>query len=233
MPDFTPARNAAAMRQSLVSLVITLVVMGLLLFVPAGTIDWPLGWWFGAAFVVCTLVAIAIIWRVNPEIFAARSRVQAGTKAWDYIFIVLVMAGFALVLPVAGFDHRFSWSAMPGWVIGLGYVLFVLCFVGVFWLLVVFWHFEPGVRIQSDRGQTVIDTGPYAIVRHPGYISGALLVLSMPLMLGSWWALLPALMATIALAARTPFEERTLRAELPGYADYTQRVKYRWVPGVW
>jgi protein-S-isoprenylcysteine O-methyltransferase Ste14 len=79
----------------------------------------------------------------------------------------------------------------------------------------------------------VIDTGPYAIVRHPGYISGALLVLSMPLMLGSWWALLPALMATIALAARTPLEERTLRAELPGYADYTQRVKYRWVPGVW
>jgi protein-S-isoprenylcysteine O-methyltransferase Ste14 len=233
MSDFTAARNAAAMRKSLVSLVITLVIMGLLLFVPAGTPDWPLGWWFGAAFIVCTLVAIAIIWRANPEIFSARSRVQAGTKAWDYIFIVLVMAGFALVLPVAGFDHRFGWSAMPGWVIGLGYVLFVLSYAGEIWPQAVNRHFEPGVRIQSDRGQTVIDTGPYAIVRHPGYISGALLVLSMPLMLGSWWALLPALMATIALAARTPLEERTLRAELPGYADYTQRVKYRWVPGVW
>jgi protein-S-isoprenylcysteine O-methyltransferase Ste14 len=233
MSDFTPARNAAAMRKSLVSLVITLVIMGLLLFVPAGTLDWPLGWWFGAAFIVCTLVAIAIIWRANPEIFSARSRVQAGTKAWDYIFIVLVMAGFALVLPVAGFDHRFGWSAMPAWAIGLGYVLFVLSYAGEIWPQAVNRHFEPGVRIQSDRGQTVIDTGPYAIVRHPGYISGALLVLSMPLMLGSWWALLPALMATIALAARTPLEERTLRAELPGYADYTQRVKYRWVPGVW
>ena len=122
---------------------------------------------------------------------------------------------------------------MPDWVVWLGYALFVLSFAGQTWPQAVNRHFEPGVRIQSDRGQTVIDTGPYAIVRHPGYTSGSLLALSVPLCLGSWWALLPALVVVAGLAVRTPFEERTLRAELPGYTEYTQRVKWRWVPGVW
>src|SRR5882724_9747551 len=222
MPQTTDAKNAAAARQSFVSLAITLVVMGLLLFVPAGTLNWPFGWWFAVSFLVAVLIAIAIIWRLNPEIFAARSRVQAGTKAWDYVFISLVMIGFIGVLPVAGLDFRFGWSAVPGWVTGLGYVLFVLSFAGQIWPQAVNRHFEPGVRIQQDRGQTVIDTGPYAIVRHPGYISGSLLALSIPLMLGSWWALLPALLATLSLAVRTTFEERTLNAELPGYTAYTE-----------
>jgi protein-S-isoprenylcysteine O-methyltransferase Ste14 len=232
MPETELTQNRALVR-SLGSLVVTLLVMGVLLFVPAGSIGWTLGWWMIGVFIVCTIIAIAIIWRLNPEIFAARSRVQPGTKAWDYIFIVLVIAGFALVLPVGGFDFRFGWSAMPDWVVGLGYVVFVLSFAGQIWPLAVNRHFEPGVRIQEDRGQTVIDTGPYAIVRHPGYISGSLLVLAMAPMLGSWWALIPALVATLALAVRTTFEERTLRAELPGYTEYMQRVRYRWVPGVW
>jgi protein-S-isoprenylcysteine O-methyltransferase Ste14 len=220
-------------RRSFVSLLVTLVIMGLLLFVPAGTLDWPLGWWFCAAFLVCTLIAVAIIWRLNPEIFVARSRIQPGTKAWDYIFITLAIGGIALVLPVAALDFRFGWSAMPGWGIWLGYLLFVLAYAGSIWPVAVNRHFEPGVRIQTDRGQTVVDTGPYAIVRHPGYISGSLLAWAMALMLASWWALLPALVATPALAVRTTFEDRTLRAELAGYTEYTQRVKYRWVPGVW
>ena len=109
----------------------------------------------------------------------------------------------------------------------------MLSFAGQTWPQAVKRQLEQGVRIQEDRAQTVIEHAPYAIVRHPGYISGALLALSMPLMLASWWALLPALVVTAALAVRTPFEERTLRAGLPGYTEYTQRVKYRWVPGVW
>jgi protein-S-isoprenylcysteine O-methyltransferase Ste14 len=227
------SQDRAAVARGFIALAVTIVLMVVLLFWPAGTLDWPLGWWFIAAFVLCVLIAIAVIWRANPELFTARSRVQPGTKAWDYIFLVLVMGGFIVIPPVAGFDHRFGWSAMPGWVVMLGYVLFVLSFAGQTWPQAVNRHFEPGVRIQSDRGQKVIDTGPYAIVRHPGYISGALLALSMPLMLASWWALIPALVAVAALAVRTPFEERTLRAGLPGYTEYTQRVKYRWVPGVW
>lgn len=232
MPEPTP-QDRAAIARGFVSLVVTIAVMALLLFGSAGTLDWPLGWWFILAFVVCVLIAMAVIWRANPELFTARSRVQPGTKTWDYIFLVLVMGGFIVMPLVAGLDFRFGWSAVPNWVVVFGYVLFVLSFAGQTWPQAVNRHFEPGVRIQTDRGQTVIDTGPYAIVRHPGYISGALLALSIPPMLASWWALIPALVATLALAVRTPFEEKTLRAELPGYTEYAQRVRYRWVPGVW
>jgi protein-S-isoprenylcysteine O-methyltransferase Ste14 len=233
MSNATAITQNAAVVRSFISLVVTLIIMGVLLFAPAGTLDWPLGWWFMAAFVVCTLIAVAVIWRLNPEIFVARSRIQPGTKAWDYFFITAAIGGFALVLPVAALDFRFGWSTVPAWAIWLGYLLFLLAYGGSIWPVAVNRHFEPGVRIQKDRGQTVVDTGPYAIVRHPGYICGSLLAWGMALMLASWWALIPALAATLALAVRTIFEERTLRAELPGYTEYTQRVKYRWVPGVW
>ena len=139
--------QAAAFRRSVGSLVVTIAIIGLLLFVPAGTIDWPLGWWFLGTFVVCTLVAMAIMWRVNPDLFVARSRVQAGTKAWDYVFIALVVGGIALIVPVAGLDFRFGWSSMPGWVIGLGYAVFLAGYAGQVWAQGVNRHFEPGVRL--------------------------------------------------------------------------------------
>ena len=232
MSEPTP-QDRAAIAGGFVALAVTIAVMAVLLFVSAGTVSWSLGWWFIVTFVVCVLIAMAIIWRANPELFTARSRVQPGTKGWDHIFLVLVIGGFMVMPLVAGLDFRFGWSAVPSWVVVVGYVLFVLSFAGQTWPQAVNRHFEPGVRIQEDRGQTVIDTGPYAIVRHPGYISGALLALSIPLMLASWWALIPALVATLALAIRTPLEEKTLRDELPGYTEYRQRVRYRWVPGVW
>jgi protein-S-isoprenylcysteine O-methyltransferase Ste14 len=219
--------------KALIQLVVTVAVIWVLLFASAGTIDWPRAWWFMAAFVVAILVAVALLYRMNPEIFAARSRIQPGTKLWDYIFITLVIGGMTLILPVAGFDKRFGGADAPDWVVVVGYVLFVISFIGQTWPQAVNRHFEPGVRIQEDRGQTVIDTGPYAYVRHPGYISGSLLALSIALVLGSWWALVPVAVVIVGLAVRTVFEERTLRAELAGYIDYTQRVKWRWVPGVW
>ena len=232
MSEHTPAERRAV-AQSLVALAITLIVMGVILFVPAGTINWPRAWWFCGAFLVATLIAMLALWRLNPEIFVARSRVQPGTKPLDYLFISLIMAGFFFVLPVAGLDFRFGGARAPDWVIWLGYVLFAIAYAGEAWPQAVNRHFEPGIRIQSDRGQTVIDTGPYAYVRHPSYSFGGLLAISMALMLGSWWALLPALVVVVGIVPRTLFEERTLRAELPGYTEYTTRVKYRFVPGVW
>jgi protein-S-isoprenylcysteine O-methyltransferase Ste14 len=232
MPQPTAA-DRRAVAQSFVALAITMIVMGVILFVPAGTIDWPHGWWFCGAFILATLIAIAVIWRTNPELFVARSRVQPGTKPLDYLFLTLVMVGFFLILPVAGLDFRFGGAHAPDWVIWAGYVLFFIAFAGETWPQAVNRHFEPGVRIQSDRGQTVIDTGPYAYIRHPGYSFGILLAISMALMLGSWWALLPAALVPLSFLPRTLFEENTLRAELPGYTEYTQRVKWRWVPGLW
>ena len=222
-----------AVAQSLVALAVTLAVMGLLLFVPAGTLSWPRGWWFAIAFLVVTLVAIAALWRLNPEIFVARAKVQRGTKPLDYLYIAVIMLGFFLMLPVAGLDFRFGGDNAPDWVVWVGFICFAVGYAGEAWALRVNRHFEPGIRIQSDRGHTVIDSGPYAYIRHPGYSLAILLTIGMALMLGSWWALLPALLVGVGLVPRTLFEEKTLRAELPGYTEYTQRVKWRFLPGVW
>ncbi|MFK4809504.1 methyltransferase family protein [Devosia sp. ZW T5_3] len=222
-----------ALQKSMISLVVTVVIVAALLFGTAGTFNWLRGWWFMAAFIVAMLVSVGILWRTNPEIFVARSRVQAGTKWWDYIFLVLIIGGLAALLPVAGLDYRFAWLQAPDWLVVVGYLLFVLSFAGQIWPQATNRHFEPGVRIQTDRQHSVVDTGPYSLVRHPGYVSGALLAISVALVLGSLVALLPAAIVIAALATRTIIEDRTLQQELPGYADYALRVRYRWVPGVW
>ena len=104
---------------------------------------------------------------------------------------------------------------------------------GLTWAESVNKHFEPTVRIQTERGHTVVDTGPYTIVRHPGYLAASLLVLGMPLALGSFWALIPAVISYLLLVVRTALEDRTLQDELPGYREYAERVRYRLIPGVW
>jgi protein-S-isoprenylcysteine O-methyltransferase Ste14 len=221
--------------RSIGSLVVTLLAMGVLMFGPAGTLAWPRGWWFIAVLVALVLISMAVLWRLNPEIFAARRTIAAeGTKRWDYVIMAFVFAGFALIPPVAALDDaRFHWAPTPDWLVLLGYLLLIAGFAGLTWAQAVNRHFEPSVRIQTDRGHTVIDTGPYAIVRHPGYITGSVMVVGIALSLGSLWALVPAMIVVIALVVRTLLEEQTLHAELPGYTQYAQRVTRRWIPGVW
>src|SRR5262249_13979053 len=126
-----------------------------------------------------------------------------------------------------------SIAHVPWWVSGIGYALLLAGLAGMTWAESVNKFFEPTVRIQADRGHTVIDTGPYALVRHPGYVAAFLLVLGLPLSLGSYWALVPAVLACVLLIVRTALEDRTLGEELPGYKEYAQRVRYRLVSGVW
>ena len=115
----------------------------------------------------------------------------------------------------------------------LGYLVQLAGWIGVGWAETVNRFFEPGVRIQTERGHHVIDTGPYALIRHPGYFAAVLLFVGIALSLGSWWALIPAGFGSLLLVLRTVWEDRTLHAELPGYAEYAQRVRFRLVPGVW
>ena len=172
--------------------------------------------------------------RVNPEVIAARVNRHEGTKGWDRWVLGLFLPAMASILPVAALDDgRFHWSHVPWWVCGIGYVLLIAGLAGLTWAESVNKFFEPTVRIQADRGHTVIDTGPYALVRHPGYVAAFLLVLGMPLSLGSFWALIPAVISYLLLVVRTALEDRTLQEELPGYKDYARRVRYRLVPGVW
>ncbi len=138
------------------------------------------------------------------------------------------------ILPVAALDAgRFHWSAVPAWAVLSGYVGVLAGIAVTAWAQAVNPFFEPGVRIQSERHQRVIDIGPYRFVRHPGYIAALFLFFGMALALGSFWALVPAALAAALLVLRTSWEDRLLRAELPGYDDYSRRVRWRLVPGVW
>jgi protein-S-isoprenylcysteine O-methyltransferase Ste14 len=219
--------------RSLGSLTVTLLIMAVLLFGAAGTVDWAAAWRYLALFVVVIAIAIAYLWRVDPELFAVRRRPQAGSKSWDFAYVAVTVAAFALILPVAGLDFRFDWLQAPAPLVWLGYLLFIAGFWITSWAQGVNRHFELTVRIQTDRGHKVIDTGPYAVIRHPGYAGGLALGLGTSLALGSPAAVIPVLICCITLALRTLAEESTLEAELPGYAEYMQRVRFRWIPGLW
>jgi len=216
------------------SISVALTVMMVVLFWAAGTIDWRRGWLFFSLFVGLTFFAVAWIRRENPGLFEARRKFQKGTKSWDLVLAPLTMLAFAAVLPVAALDDaRFRWFPTPEWVPLLGYVLLAAGYLGTAWAQSVNPHFEAGVRIQTDRSHKVIDTGPYAHIRHPGYAFSVLMAAGMALSLGSLVALIPTAFAAILLAIRTLAEEAELRRGLDGYAEYAMRVKHRWIPGVW
>lgn len=216
------------------SLAATLLAMGGLMFLPAGTLYWDRGWRFILLFLALTAAAMIYIRRVNPEILVVRRRFQSGSKRWDVVVATLTIMSMAAILPVAGLDDgRFRWSELPEWVVWLACFLFAASYAWIAWAQAVNRHFELTVRIQTDRGHKVIDSAPYAIMRHPGYIGAAGFVIGTALALGSLWALVPAAVAIVLLIGRTLAEEATLAAELPGYSDYMRRIRWRWVPGLW
>ena len=204
------------------------------LFLPAGTWAWPKGWLFLGALLVTGAVGAWCIWRVNPELYAARINPHRGTKRWDKALIGFAIPAMLAIFPVAGLDEgRFHWFPVPWWVCGVGYALFLAGMGIVTWAEAVNKFFEVTVRIQTDRGHKVIDSGPYAVVRHPGYVGGILFCVGAALCLGSVWALIPAGLASALLILRTRWEDQTLQAELPGYKEYVRRVRSRLIPGVW
>jgi len=221
-------------RSTMSRLVVTLVILAVLLFVPAGCITWARGWIFLLVFSLLMAASIVYFTRANPEMFAVRSRVHPCTKQWDKIVISLLFVAILAIPPVAGLDDgRFHWSSMSCWVVALGYLVQLAGWIGVAWAETANRFFEPGVRIQTERGHHVIDTGPYALIRHPGYFAAVLLFVGIALSLGSWWALIPAGFGSLLLVLRTVWEDRTLHTELPGYAAYARRVRFRLIPGVW
>jgi protein-S-isoprenylcysteine O-methyltransferase Ste14 len=170
---------------------------------------------------------------VNPELLIARSRIR-WAKRWDKILGWIMIPAAMAVIPVAALDDgRFHWLPVPQWVCGIGYVLFLLSMAVGTWVGAVNKFAEPAVRIQTERGHKVVDTGPYAIVRHPGYAAGLLLFPGIALALGSLWALVPVGLISLLLILRTQWEDQTLQAELPGYREYTARVRYKLIPGAW
>lgn len=212
-----------------------LVVFGAILFLSAGRLDWAVGWAYLGLNAITQALSSAILIPRQPDMLAGRSGAQRGTKDWDrYLAPAITVAGTLAVIVTAGLDARLGWSAPRGngvWVVGLalafGSQLFVL------WAMASNPFFATTVRIQGERGHHAVRGGPYRLVRHPGYLGSAIYTLVVPLVLGSLWTYIPSVITVLLLVVRTGLEDRTLQAELPGYAEYTAAVRYRLVPGVW
>lgn len=218
--------------RTVLSLAGFLLFLAVALFMPAG-IGWIEGWVFLFVFVLQIVAAAVYLWYKNPEIYVARRAIHRGTKRWDKALLVPLLPSLAAIFPVAGLDRRYHWSSVPLGLLVLGCALLSLGMFVSTWVEAVNKFAEPGVRIQAERGQRVIDTGPYGIVRHPMYAASFLLFAGIALALGSYWALIPAAVASLVLVVRTVLEDRTLQNELDGYKEYAARVRYRLVPGLW
>jgi protein-S-isoprenylcysteine O-methyltransferase Ste14 len=228
----TPEKNDQ--RRLLLYVLASPVFLALFLFLPAGTWLWAKGWLFIGVFYAAAALSWLYLRGANPDILAARINPHQGTERWDRPLVGSLVVSWIAIFPVAALDDgRFHWFPVLWWVCALGYVLFLAGFGILVWAESVNSFFEPTVRIQADRGQTVIDSGPYAIVRHPGYVGGILFFIGSPLLLGSLCGLIPAVLVSLALILRTKWEDQTLQAKLPGYKGYTDRVRFRLIPGVW
>jgi protein-S-isoprenylcysteine O-methyltransferase Ste14 len=155
-------------------------------------------------------------------------------KTWDKVFFAAANVVFLAWLVVMPLDAvRFHWSRMPGWLPVIGALLLLWSFLLFFLTFRENAYLSPAVRLQTERGQTVVSTGPYQYVRHPMYATAIIFIVGTTLLLGSWYGLILGLILVVGVALRAVQEERTLRAELPGYDAYMAQVKYRFIPYVW
>jgi protein-S-isoprenylcysteine O-methyltransferase Ste14 len=233
-PPPTPSKAACAAKVVLQTGVTFAWFIGSL-FVAAGRLDWIRGWIWVSSSVVCMTAVGLIVHRRNPGLLEARSKWRRqDTKRFDKIFIAAFMPLVLIHPAVAGLDVcRYHWTSMTFAFVYPGVLLLCGASAMITWVLVVNPFAESTVRIQSDREQIVITSGPYRFVRHPMYVGMIVMYVANSLILGSVWALvLSALLATLIIW-RTTLEDRTLRDELAGYQNYAERTRYRLLPGVW
>jgi protein-S-isoprenylcysteine O-methyltransferase Ste14 len=207
-----------------------------IIFISAGTLHWLWGWVFVIVLALSLIAHPLILLPINPELLAERQKgsLDEGVKSWDKWITMLSGALMVLSWIIAGLDFRWGWSPPLPLAVHLAGLLFTLLGYGLFmWAMASNAFFSEGVRIQTERGHTVASGGPYAVVRHPGYVGVIVAHLATPFLLGSLWALIPSAVLAALFVLRTSLEDKTLTAELPGYEDYTQETRYRLLPGIW
>ncbi|TPK42778.1 isoprenylcysteine carboxylmethyltransferase family protein [Mesorhizobium sp. B2-5-4] len=210
-------------------------VMGALLFLSAGTLYWPGAWVYLVMMVGLSLTLGVVLARRDPGLMNERlsSPIQKNQTAADKILLSILLLAILGWQIFMGFDFRFGWSAVPVWVQVIGAAVVLLSIWIRYLTMVVNSFAAPVVKIQEERGQRVITTGPYSYVRHPRYAGAILFFAGTALLLGSWWGLASVLVFVVLLAIRTFIEEKTLRTGLRGYDDYAAQVRYRLIPLVW
>jgi protein-S-isoprenylcysteine O-methyltransferase Ste14 len=216
------------------------VLGGLLLlmavfFISAGRTDLPRAWFFFGLYFVSLLLNMVILLKFNPEIIRARSEIIRGEmKWWDKVFGVLYTVFIRSMFIICGLDvGRFNISSTGVEFFAVGMIIFAVGWMFVAWSMVENKFFETTVRIQKERDQRVVSTGPYAVVRHPGYVGMILFYGCAPLIIGSLYGLIPALLLAFSFIFRTHFEDKMLYEELSGYEEYTRKVRYRLLPFIW
>jgi len=225
-PPLTPGRLVA-------KLATAILLLALALLVPAGTWRWPAAWAYVGLYLAFAVPVGIWLRRTNPALLADRvDWSKRAPKAWDRVLLGLLVPFFVAVYATAGLDFRFGWSDLPLPLRGACFAL-----VGSFYVLLFFVLRENAflsrvVEVHPEAGHRVVTTGPYAVVRHPMYAGYILWVLATPLALGSLPALAPAAVIAAGVVVRTVLEDRALPAELPGYAEYAERVRWRLLPGV-
>jgi len=216
------------------------VFVALILFLPAGSLDWVMGWALVGVYAAWVAAMALILAPRCPELLIERTTRRGDFKTWDTVLMGIVGLTTIAKYILAGLDVRFGWTAQmlsgAGISPGLEIIALVITALGyalVTWAMAVNAFFSKMVRIQEDRGHTVATGGPYQVVRHPGYVGYIISVFATSLALGSLWVLIPAGLVMCLLIVRTALEDRTLQDELDGYKDYAQRVRCRLLPGVW
>jgi protein-S-isoprenylcysteine O-methyltransferase Ste14 len=210
------------------------LVLAAILFIAAGRWDWLMGWIYMAMYACVTVIAVLVV-PLDPDLIAERTQIKEGVKEWDKRITVVGSVLYPLaILIVAGLDVRFGWS--PHIPLALQLAALLVAALGnllSIWATAVNRFYGRFVRIQKERGHSVISDGPYRAIRHPGYLGQIIFSLASALALGSLWALIPCGLFALLLVVRTALEDRTLQDELEGYKAYTHRVHYRLIPYVW
>ena len=218
----------------LIQILVSVLLMGSMLFLSAGRLDWSAAWIFLGSYVLVILTLGAWVVRKFPDVVNERGKIAHNARSWDKVLMTIYSVMLLGLFAVAGLDAgRFGWSVMPIAFQVTGFAALIGAMVVTYWAMATNPFLSTIVRIQDDRGHYVITTGPYRYVRHPMYAATLLMWPGIALELGSWWALIPAAVIVIVFVIRTALEDQTLQAELPGYVDYAQHTRYRLAPGVW
>ena len=228
------SRARTLLVKSLVSGVVELATLCGVLFGTAGRLDWPAAWLVVLLFTGHLVLSRWWLFRHDPDLFKERLTTASNVPHWDRLITRGSRILYPICLATAALDAgRFGWSAMPMIVRAIGTAAVVAAIPVTWWCGVANRFLSDKTRIQSERGHTVVQHGPYRFVRHPLYASRIVLIIGTALTLGSWIALVPAVLIALLLVLRTSLEDRMLTTELPGYRKYAKRVPERLVPGLW
>jgi len=215
---------------------LTTVFLLLYIFLPAGTINWPEAWLFLGMYIFFIIGTMIWLKRKHPDLLRERmnARKKDNVKGWDrHLMRVFSLMG-QLMFIICGLDAvRLGWSHMPLYLKAAGFIMLLFPFYLICRVMAVNSYLSEMVRIQDDRGHRVCKDGPYRFVRHPMYVGIIVMFVSVPLALGSFYALVPAFLGIVIIIIRTKLEDLTLLRELEGYPQYAAEVKYRLFPGIW